>query len=481
MRRLNKKLVVATLVMMFMASMLWITFSVEADPGTWVDQGIVYGEGEEKAYYPTVIYDGSQYLMLYDEPASYATSPDGLTWTEGGTVSGLTNPSHMVMLYDEDGFSGSYNYKLWYFDEGADVENGVDSIRYAESNDGINWENDQAVFGGNMESYGDDKVDAPSRTWGPGTVLYNEYATNTGDDPMDYSYVMYYDGYNGNSDDTEWDLSEALFLAYSSDGINWNRYTTSPVLKGSSGEWDDGGVGYPTVMERGDGSYIVWYGGGPGTNQGIGVATSPNGISWTKDPGNPIFHISDGKDYRASRTYTPRVLVHKGKLRMYYSAKSDTGDYAIGLATASRSLLNRKGRGPAEKATGDVWTTNDADKRHHFWFNAHENKDGRAAKGMAYLRNYLGDPEEYDVNRALDIEVDTVEVDGNKAMFSGIVIYDNFDPSHPNYRVGERLYFYVEDGGTPGRNGDVIEWGWSSGIPLSYTGDIYEGNLVVHS
>ena len=43
----------------------------------FVDQGIVFSP--EKAYYPTVIYDGTQYLMLHDKSANYAVSNDGIT------------------------------------------------------------------------------------------------------------------------------------------------------------------------------------------------------------------------------------------------------------------------------------------------------------------------------------------------------------------------------------------------------------------
>jgi len=302
----------------------------------FVDQGIVYAPG--KAYYPTVVYTGSQYLMLADSAQS-AVSVDGSTWTDSGSVIGLTNPKHMVMLYDSNKFGGgNYNYKIWYWDTGATIPNGANSIRYAESMDGINWENDRAVFGGNMIVNGDDNVDAPARTWGPGTVIYNSGANNIGSNPLNYSYVMYYDGYNGITDDLDWDNTEALFLAYSSDGINWNRYTKSPVLKGgSTGEWDNGGVGYPTVMQIEDSSYVMWYSGGSGTNKGIGFATSPDAINWTKDSENPIFSINDVTDpvgYRAKRTYTPRIINDgSGELKMYYSAKSDVGTYQIGLAT----------------------------------------------------------------------------------------------------------------------------------------------------
>jgi hypothetical protein len=333
-------------------------FSAE-DYKDFEDQGIVFSPG--KAYYPTVIHDGANYLMLYDKNANYATSTDGIAWTYGGTVNGLTNPMHMIMLYDANGFGGGDNYKIWYLDSKAEIPNGANSIRYAESTNGISWTNDQAVFGGNMVTPGDDNVPAPSKTWGPGTVLYNPDATNTGDNPMDYSYVMYYDGYHGNNVNSGTPINEALWLAYSSDGINWYKYTspysdtytpdtvTGAVLRGTYNTWDAEGspecspdVGYPTVWQLDDGTYIMWYGGGLGTNQGIGFATSPDGITWTKDSDNPMFHVDDATDpagYRTSRTYTPRVIDDGSNvLKMYYSAKSGSGTYAVGLATMSKPV-----------------------------------------------------------------------------------------------------------------------------------------------
>jgi len=46
--------------------------------------------------------------------------------------------------------------------------------------------------------------------------LYNPDAANTGSNPFDYTFVMYYDGTTGGT--------ESIGLGYSSDGILWNGY-----------------------------------------------------------------------------------------------------------------------------------------------------------------------------------------------------------------------------------------------------------------
>ncbi len=69
----------------------------------------------------------------------------------------------------------------------------------------------------------------------------------------------------------------------------WTKYEGNPVLpKGSPGQWDAGAAGPPVVAFDGT-TYRMWYGGGSGSlTQNIGLATSPDGVTWTKHPGNPV-------------------------------------------------------------------------------------------------------------------------------------------------------------------------------------------------
>lgn len=80
-----------------------------------------------RAYYPSVLYDenafsghgdSSYYKMWYSDGSSigYATSNDGIHWTDHGSVTGLTNAYHAKVIYDENGFGGSgVYYKVWYW------------------------------------------------------------------------------------------------------------------------------------------------------------------------------------------------------------------------------------------------------------------------------------------------------------------------------------------------------------------------------
>jgi hypothetical protein len=315
-----------------------------SDAINWRDLGIVYGAGAEKAYYPSVLYDrkgfgdghGPRYKMWYSDgegTVKVVTSRDGRSWSNPTVVQGLGGDAHHVqVLYDASGFGSSYKYKIWYWDIDADLYS-IDAIAYAESSDGVNWINDQAITQGSPHLV----MDGPPWTqwnrgsYGPISVSYQPGSPNTGDNPWNYSYVMFYDGTNGSNEETG--------LAYSTDGKHWIAYVGNPVLRRGllSGAWDYDDAVYGTVLRDANGWFHFWYSGGgpnPGdpVHKGIGYAFSLDGLSWTKWP-NAIFHITDeGASHRSQRTYTPSVVRDRGRLKMYYSARSADGDYAIGIA-----------------------------------------------------------------------------------------------------------------------------------------------------
>ncbi|MFA6082018.1 MAG: DUF2341 domain-containing protein [Patescibacteria group bacterium] len=76
-------------------------------------------------------------------------------------------------------------------------------------------------------------------------------------------------------------------LATSSDGVSWTKYASNPVLSGTSGQWDDAALDPWGVMKVGS-LYYMWYSTISGT-RAVGLATSTDLIHWTKDANNPIF------------------------------------------------------------------------------------------------------------------------------------------------------------------------------------------------
>jgi predicted GH43/DUF377 family glycosyl hydrolase len=129
-------------------------------------------------------------------------------------------------------------------------------------------------------------------------------------------------------------------LATSTDGKSWTRYSGNPILSpGSSGAWDDAGVGFVSVIPD-NGSYSMWYAGKNGSILKIGYANSTDGINWTKNSGNPVMGLGAAGSWESTSVSHPKVLLENGTYRMWYQGHD--GSY---------------GRiGYAESADGTNWT-----------------------------------------------------------------------------------------------------------------------------
>jgi len=144
-------------------------------------------------------------------------------------------------------------------------------------------------------------------------------------------YKMWYIGGNG-------DTSE-VGLATSPDGMVWTKEPTNPVLKlGPMNSWDDRGINSVSVLKTATG-YDMWYSGrGNMTSRPIGHATSPDGITWTKYVGNPIF-IS-GTVGAWDENLDGCYVLHTGvTYHMWYTAMEKANSIRrIGYASSSDGL-----------------------------------------------------------------------------------------------------------------------------------------------
>jgi len=303
-----------------------------------------------KAYYPTVIYDPNRfsshgaaayYKMWYNDGSgiSLAISDDGINWTIVGQGSGLTNPNHARVLYDEGGFGGSgVYYKIWYWDESKLYE--VGAIRYAESQDGLSWVNDQPITQDDSRKIITGQWPDWNRgSYGPGYGIYNESgsAEINHSNPFANRYVMYYDGTDGGFEETG--------LAYSNDGKNWSF--CCKVLERGGGPWGnnltwDSSYAFAWSVLRTPRGFELWYSGGQKASyEGIGYAISDDGMNFTKSPDNPIKGLARTPGaWNEERSYTPMVIYDANNFsghgedyayKMWLSGRSG-GNYAIGYA-----------------------------------------------------------------------------------------------------------------------------------------------------
>ena len=151
--------------------------------------------------------------------------------------------------------------------------------------------------------------------------------------PVEGGYKMWYEGF----------ILSPFFVgmgyATSVDGISWQKDTLNNPLfgLGDPGEWDDGGIHMPNVIFI-DSMYYMYYGGmKPDWTRRIGLATSPDGIVWTKYPLNPVINVSPGM-WDSEHTEEGRVLLVSDTLYMWYSASGYPGGihlWQIGLAKSA--------------------------------------------------------------------------------------------------------------------------------------------------
>ncbi len=97
------------------------------------------------------------------------------------------------------------------------------------------------------------------------------------------TYFLYYTG-SANSSGGD----PQIGLATSNDGISYTKYSGNPIIKRGPGSFDKEGAQRPIVLMD-NGTWRMWYAGAPvNESYDICYATSPDGFNWTKQSVNPV-------------------------------------------------------------------------------------------------------------------------------------------------------------------------------------------------
>ena len=128
--------------------------------------------------------------------------------------------------------------------------------------------------------------------------------------------------------------ADGIGLLTSTDGINWTPYANNPVLLAQPGAWDDQILEQSVVYANGQ--YWMWYSGFKGqlqstTSISIGLATSTDGIRWTRYAKNPVLKPGVRGSWDDQRVLAPDVMVQPdGSLLMvaYGQSRYDIGKTA---------------------------------------------------------------------------------------------------------------------------------------------------------
>jgi len=275
--------------------------------------------------------DGGGYEVLYSGTDSsfvtaigYADSADGVQWTKhagnpviekSGTESWDQNGVMTCSYFMDGAETGSLlkdgdTYHLFF---SGDSVSGINSFGHAASTNLKNWSREKnAVLN-----------PGPAGSWDVGgieSVIALKIGTQF--------HIWYLARSAGGA-------VAQIGHATSADGETWVKDPANPALRpGALGTFDDACILSFTMIERQwSGDYLIAYTGSHVGGFGIGIATSPDGSHWVKDPANPIF-ITGGLNW-FSNYIEPRNLAFDGSI------------YKLQLC----------GRGPTNlTSTGEVWS-----------------------------------------------------------------------------------------------------------------------------
>jgi formylglycine-generating enzyme required for sulfatase activity/predicted GH43/DUF377 family glycosyl hydrolase len=149
--------------------------------------------------------------------------------------------------------------------------------------------------------------------------------------------AVIFDGFNFKMWYTNYDSSihsRRIGLASSTDGLNWTKNVSNPVLGlGGAGAFDDQTATVGSVIYD-NGTYKMWYSGYDGSYERIGYATSPDGIAWTKYTSNPVMDHGPSGTFDSIYAWGPKVIKVGATYHMWYTGHSGEGSYNIGHATS---------------------------------------------------------------------------------------------------------------------------------------------------
>jgi beta-1,2-mannobiose phosphorylase / 1,2-beta-oligomannan phosphorylase len=171
-------------------------------------------------------------------------------------------------------------------------------------------------------------------------------------------YHMWYTGQYPGKLYREVDGHSRLFYATSDDRIHWEQASPEPVLSAEL-PWEKNAVMCPSVLwDETTGLYKMWYSGGEQYEpNAFGYATSPDGLHWSKHPGNPLFSADPSRAWEQHKVGGCQVLYHDGWFLMFYIGYWDEDTPQIGIARSKDGITGwqRHKDNPVISPTEDQW------------------------------------------------------------------------------------------------------------------------------
>jgi hypothetical protein len=199
----------------------------------------------------------------------------------------------------------------------------------------------------------------------------------------------------------------------------WKDYENNPVITmGDPGTWDAGALGSMTVLKVGETYHMYYEAWGVRTEEEwdaeeytslqIGHATSSDGITWTKDPANPVIPKGAKGNWDANGTWDPFVLYEAGQFKMWYGGGQEICDWGYAVSTDGSSF-EKKGRLSLLGGVEDNHVVHDKDSGKYYMYYW-----DRAYEPLGLFRAESRDESHFDFKNADNI---TIENDYEEEMY----------------------------------------------------------------
>lgn len=296
---------------------------------------------------PFVLKDIAQYRLWYTEnndsgwKIGYATSTNGInSWSfvnapvlPVGSLDGWENETTSPLI-----LRNKNSYSMFYIsDNNTHWSYGLDRfrLRLATSTDGLTWSPQNWVLTGTQGKWDEGGM-------GRGfSIIYK-----------DGKYHLWYSGTNKNDLATNpyWRIGYAT----SFDGITWTKENNGdPVLEPTQA-WELNNLSYPVVLVENN-QYKMWYGVGTGDMPTqIAVATSLDGIHWTKSADQNPVSFSGISGFDQSPKFFSSIIRDGNQYKSWYSRL--VGDqWIIGYATMDAPSNDITLHVPQIKQVDPIW------------------------------------------------------------------------------------------------------------------------------
>ena len=137
----------------------------------------------------------------------------------------------------------------------------------------------------------------------------------------------------------------------------WQDAPENPIVRpGVKGEWDEWAVMSMSVVRVGDTFHLYYEGGASGVaDLQVGHATSTDGLTWVKDPTNPVLRPGAPGEWDDGATWDPFVLHEDGVFKMWYGGeRAGHRDFQCGYAISMEGTRFEKRGKISDFPVGDI-------------------------------------------------------------------------------------------------------------------------------